>query len=96
MFIPHDRTARYEAFTKPPFVDFLRSDRGVYRTFSLDDVLYANVNAAYGIDDIRSLDPIQVRRYMDFLRKDVSPTIYDRFDGTELGGTSFNRRFSIS
>lgn len=83
MFIPHDRTARYEPFTKPPFVDFLRSDRGVYRTFSMDDVLYANVNAAYGIDDIRSLDPLQVRRYMDFLRKDVSPTIYDRFDGTE-------------
>ena len=82
-FIPRDRTDRYEAFTKPPFVDFLRADPEIYRTFSADRFLYPNVNAAYGVDDIRSLDPIQVRRYIDFLRQDVSPKVYDRFDGTE-------------
>jgi Bacterial membrane protein YfhO len=81
--IPRERTGRYEAFTKPPFVDFLRADQQVYRTFSLDNFLYANTNAAYGIDDVRSLDPLQVRRYVDFLRKDVSPKVLDRFDGTE-------------
>ncbi|PYU64968.1 MAG: hypothetical protein DMG49_25355, partial [Acidobacteria bacterium] len=40
MSIPRERTDRYEAFTKPPFVDFLRSDRQIYRTFSLDNFLY--------------------------------------------------------
>jgi hypothetical protein len=83
-FIPRQRTERYDAFTKPPFVDFLRGDRQLYRTFSIDNVLFPNTNAAYGIDDIRSLDPLQVSRYMDFLRADFSPSIYDRFDASEV------------
>ncbi len=82
-FIPRQRTDRYYAFTKPPFIDFLRADRQPYRTFSPDLVLYPDTNAAYGIDDIRTLDPLQVRRYIDFLRQDVSPAVYDRFEGTE-------------
>jgi hypothetical protein len=82
-FIPRDRTDRYDAFTKAPFVEFLHSDPQIYRTFSTDNFLYPNTNAAYGIADIRSLDPLQVRRYVEFLRKDVSPNVYDRFDGTE-------------
>lgn len=82
-FIPRQRTDRYDAFTKPPFVDFLRADQQIYRTFSTDAFLYPDANAAYGIDDIRSLDPLQVRRYIEFLRKDVSSKVYDRFDGTE-------------
>jgi hypothetical protein len=61
----------------------LRTDPQIYRTFSTDSFLFPNTNAAYGIADIRSLDPLQVRRYMDFLRKDISPKIYDRFDGSE-------------
>jgi Bacterial membrane protein YfhO len=83
-FIPRQRTERYDAFTKPPFVDFLRGDRQLYRTFSIDNVLFPNTNAAYGIDDIRSLDPLQVSRYIDFLRADFNPSIYDRFDASEV------------
>jgi len=83
-FMPRNRTERYDAFTKPPFVDFLRGDRQLYRTFSLDNVLVPNTNAAYEIDDIRSLDPLQVSRYIDFLRADFSASIYDRFDASEV------------
>jgi hypothetical protein len=82
-FIPRQRTDRYDAFTTPPFVDFLRADREPFRTFSMDSFLYPNSNAGYGISDIRTLDAVQVERYMDFLRKEFSPQIYDRFDGTE-------------
>ncbi len=85
-FIPRERTDRYNAFTVPPFVEFLHSDHQKYRTFSMENFLYPDTSAAYGIDDIRSLDPIQVSRYVDFLRKDVSPKIYDRFDGSEPNG----------
>jgi len=83
-FIPRNRTERYEAFTTPPFVDFLREDRQLYRTFSIDNFLFPNTNAAYGIDDIRTLDPLQVSRYMDLLRADFNPSIYDRFDASEM------------
>ena len=83
-FIPRNRTERYEAFTKPGFVDFLRGDRQLYRTFSVDNFLVPNTNAAYGIDDIRTLDPLQVSRYIDFLRADINPSIYDRFDASEV------------
>jgi hypothetical protein len=83
-FIPRNRTDRYDTFTKPPFVNFLQEDRQLYRTFSIDGFLFPNTNAAYGIDDIRSLDPLQVRRYIDFLRADFNPSIYDRFDASEV------------
>lgn len=82
-FIPPDRTQRYDPFTRPPFVDFLRTDRQIYRTFSVDRFFFPNTNAAYGISDIRSLDPLQVGRYMEFLRNDINPKIQDRFDGSE-------------
>jgi Bacterial membrane protein YfhO len=83
-FIPRERAERYDGFTKPPFVDFLRGDRELYRTFSVDNVLFPNTNSAYGIDDIRSLDPLQVSRYRDFLRAEFNPSIYDRFDASEV------------
>jgi Bacterial membrane protein YfhO len=89
-FIPRNRTARYDSFTKPPFVDFLRGDRQPYRTFSIDHVLFPNTNAAYGIDDIRTLDPLQVSRYIDFLRADFGPAIYDRFDASEVSRKIIN------
>jgi Bacterial membrane protein YfhO len=82
-FIPAERTQRYDPFTRPPFVDFLRADPQIYRTFSTDNFLYPNTNAAYAISDIRSLDPLQVGRYIEFVRKDISPKTYDRFDGSE-------------
>ena len=83
-FIPRQRTERYDAFTVPPFVDFLRGDRELYRTFSVDNILFPNTNSAYGIDDIRSLDPLQVSRYRDVLRAEFNPSIYDRFDASEV------------
>ena len=79
-FIPRERTERYDAFTEPPFVKFLHADRQVYRVFSTDNFLYPNAGAAYHIDDIRTLDPLQVERYMSFLRKSFSPKIHDRFE----------------
>lgn len=82
-FIPRNRPDRYNTFTKPPFVDFLHGDQQIYRTFSPDLFLFPNTSAAYGVDDIRSLDPILVGRYMDFLRNSVTPKIDDRFDGRE-------------
>jgi hypothetical protein len=82
-FIPKQRTRRYDAYTVPPFVSFLRSDAQLYRTFSADGFLYPDTNAGYGISDIRSLDPINVERYMEFIRTEISPHSYDRFDGRE-------------
>jgi Bacterial membrane protein YfhO len=80
-FIPKQRTRRYDAYTVPPFVRFLRTDPQPYRTFSADGFLYPDTNAAYGISDIRSLDPINVERYMRFIRSEISSRSEDRFDG---------------
>ncbi len=82
-FVPHKRTHRYNAFTQPPFVDFLKTDREPYRVYSAENILYPNTNAGYRMYDIRTLDPIQVERYTSFLRKLISPKIFDRFDGSE-------------
>jgi len=91
-YVPHERTQRYDTFTKPLFIDFLKTDSQPYRVYSSEDILYPNTAMGYDVHDIRTLEPILVARYMDFLRKHFSPEIYDRFIGSEPGRHIVNSR----
>jgi hypothetical protein len=47
------RPVRYDPFTPPPFVDFLRNQDSFFRIFGFDGILYPNISTAYTIDDTR-------------------------------------------
>ncbi|MBI4832837.1 MAG: YfhO family protein [Candidatus Lindowbacteria bacterium] len=74
-----ERTRRYEPFTKPPVIDFLRSDREPFRIVSTERILFPDTSAAFGIDDIRVLQALHHRRYVEFVRRFLMPEMQNDF-----------------
>ncbi|MGH6824149.1 YfhO family protein [Methyloceanibacter sp.] len=52
-----------------PYIDFLRAqNRDHYRIFARQNVLFPNWAGAFELADVRGLDAMYYRRYMDFIR----------------------------
>lgn len=67
LHIPGGRANRFDPYIAPPFVKFLQQQDGLFRTYATDAVLWPNTNAAYKIQDIRSLNALQPMNYMTYL-----------------------------
>ena len=65
--IPSLRTTRHDPYIAPPFVKYLQKQKGQFRTYGVNAILWPNTNAPYGIQDIRSLNAVQPVAYMDYL-----------------------------
>jgi hypothetical protein len=59
----------------------LLGEQGSPRVFGLDKVLYPDTAGALGLQDIRTLNALYVRRYVVYIRSFVSPSFIDRFTG---------------
>lgn len=82
LLVPRDgRPQRYETFTKPPFVSFLQEQKGPFRIYAYDGLLYPEISTGFNLDDIRDLDGLIVNNYFSYIQQFISPTIYDRFTG---------------
>ena len=73
------RPARYDPFTEPPYVRFLRSDRSKYRVLGLNLVLHPNSSMVFGIDDVRGFTAATNERYWRYINEFVSPLPAHRF-----------------
>jgi hypothetical protein len=93
LYIPHFRPSRYDPFTTPPYIEYLKNDTDTYRVFSTNAILYPDTSSAYSIFDIRQLNALYENRYMSFIKRNVDPTIVDRFTGTETNLGYKNGRF---
>lgn len=79
-----ERPQRYDPFTEPPYVEFLKDDSSKYRVLGLDYVLYPNASMVYGIDDIRGYTALTVERYFEYIRSFINPSTRQRFTGAPL------------
>src|SRR5262249_27427613 len=78
-----------------PYIDFLRArNKDQSRVFAREWVLYPNWAGAFGLADVRDLDGLYYRRYIDFIRSfllkpgdehRLSGDLADRFTGAEAG-----------
>ncbi len=93
IYIPHFRPSRYDPFTTPPYIEYLKNDTDTYRVFSANAILYPDTASAYSISDIRQLNALYVNRYMSFIKRNVDPSVVDRFTGTEVNLSYKNGRF---
>ena len=76
-----------------PYIDFLKQEnKGHWRIFARGGLLYPNWASAFKISDIRSLDAIEYRPYVDFIRNfllkpgdetRLDGELADRFTGTD-------------
>lgn len=86
VYVPHIRPQRYDPFTLPPYIQFLKNDTESYRVVGMGNqpVLYPNTANAYEIYDIRNLNALYVNRYLSFIKRNIDPAIRDRFIGNKL------------
>ena len=83
------RNERYDLFTKAPYIEFLENNMGEYRVLGIDRLLYPDFGCAYKISDIRVLDALIPKRYMELIARTFKvPSPPDRFTGDE--GVNFN------
>ena len=79
-----ERPQRYDPFTEPPYVSFLKQDSSVYRVFGMDYLLYPNTSSVYGLNDIRGFGALTVEGYFTYIKNFISPTVRQRFTGAYL------------
>jgi hypothetical protein len=68
-----ERPLRYDPYTTPPFVTFLREQPQPMRVFAFDGILFPDVSTAYDIDDIRYLVALIPERRLAYLTQFVAP-----------------------
>ncbi len=76
-----ERPQRYDPFTEPPYISFLKEDTSKYRVYALDRVLFPNTGQAFDIDDIRGYTATTVERYLEYIRSFIQPGLRLRFTG---------------
>ena len=77
-----ERPQRYDPFTQPPFIDFLKEDTSKYRVYGLDRILFPNTGSVHGLEDIRGYTNPTVERYQLYVKNFVDPRIGFRFTGS--------------
>jgi hypothetical protein len=83
------RNLRYDIFQEAPYLAFLQKNIGYFRVVGVDRILYPNFAGVFGIGDIRVLDGLVPKRYMEFVANYFKlPEPPDRFTGDE--GIDFN------
>lgn len=95
--LPSVQRSPYEG---APYIDFLKMrETGHYRIFGRDGVLYPNWSGVFGLDDVRSLDALYYRPYINFIRSfllragdenRMNGDLADRFTGS---GDGYNYAF---
>ncbi|MGH7150822.1 MAG: hypothetical protein ACREIU_08995, partial [Planctomycetota bacterium] len=84
--VPRTRPERVEPWTAAPYLDFLRRQEGPFRTFGILGALPPNVNAPFGIEDLRIHEGILDARFDLYRRRFLDPNGLDPFfDGSDVG-----------
>jgi hypothetical protein len=77
---------RADPFLPPAWMPLVRSALAAdphSRVFAVDAKLYPNTAGALGLQDVRALDALYVKRYLRYVQTFVAPRVFDRFTGTE-------------
>ncbi len=78
------RNERSDIFTQAPYISFLTENIGGQRIAGIDGIMYPDFASAFGLRDIRVLDGLMEKGYMEFVRTFFPlPDPPDRFTGDE-------------
>ncbi len=77
------RAERMDSYKTPDFIEFLKKDPEKFRVFAIDRILYPNTAVAYGIEDIRIIDPLTPGDYLRLIAATIAPGVRERFTGDE-------------
>lgn len=75
-----ERPQRYDPFSEPPYITFLKEDSSKYRVLGLERLLTPNTAGAFNIDDIRGLTATTVERYLEYVNRFLGVRSSFRFE----------------
>ena len=79
-----ERNDRTDLFKKAPYIEYLQKNLGEYRVVGLNRDLYPDFGSAFKVSDIRVLDALLPKIYMEFIGNFFKlPSPPDRFTGDE-------------
>jgi len=82
--VPGHRPDRVDPLAaEPSYLAALRAESEPFRVAGYDGVLHPNWAGVFGVDDLRSLDALNVRTSLAWIRERVEPLAADRFTGRE-------------
>lgn len=84
-----------ELYPRTPLIAQLEQLRGPYRIAGLGGQVYPNVNAMWGIDDVRVHDPMAYNRYVDYLVKNAGWNRADYYAKWSDGNTPLLDRLNV-
>lgn len=94
IWMPKAHHKRVDPYASPsPYVKFIQQDRGVFRVYGLNGLLYPNTSTGYGFDDIGFLNAVTNVRYIGFSLRLIHSYI-GFFDGFNVSNVD-NRFFSL-
>ncbi len=82
-YVPRDHAERYRSFKRAPYVRFLQRQPGAFRVYGVGNMLYPTTASAFGLYDIRTLSPLNVRRYADLVTEVLGREFSMRYDGSD-------------
>jgi hypothetical protein len=98
--------AKANPYKGAPYIDFIHANNADHsRIFGREAVLYANWSSAFGLEDVRNVDAMHVKRFRTFVRSFLLPPsaanrqngdLADRFSGDEFAyefDTDVEKRF---
>ncbi len=88
----HGFPQRYNAATLPPYVDYLKSQEGYYRTTGGDGVLFPNFASTAGILDVRYILALSIDSYQNFKNHNLHIDRVFPFSGPQLWFTGGPQR----
>lgn len=63
---PYGFPSRYNPFTKPPYVDYLKNQKGYYRVIGGDGILMPNFADAFRLMDVRYINSLSLATYHNY------------------------------
>lgn len=84
LYLPKNQAGKHNAYLPAPYITFLQNDPEPFRIVSSEGYLYPNISSVFNIDDVRTLYPINLDRYVKFKERYLSKLEpRDRFTAIE-------------
>ncbi len=84
-FMPKEHAKNYEAFSKVPYIEFLKKENILMRSFGTLGTLNPNTATGYGVDDLGILEGLHVKRFISYVQHFLDEECFKHFPALRRG-----------
>jgi hypothetical protein len=77
--MPKEYAPKYDAFSRVPYIDFLKKQKPLMRSYGILWAFSPNTATGYGIDDLGIYEGLFIKRYVDYAKTFIDPGSFKDF-----------------